>query len=51
MQVKATMESICNGTILIVMSLTNYEIFANTIKCQQFDLNIEGQGHGGEKLN
>ena len=35
--------------LAIVMSFTVYEIFANQIKCQKFDLENEDQGQGEEK--
>ena len=35
---------------MFALSLTVNEIFANQIKCKTFDLDNEGQGQEGEKL-
>ena len=34
--------------VIFVLLLAIYEVFANQIKCQTVDLEIEGQGQGGE---
>ena len=36
-------------TVMFVGSVTIYDIYANQIKCQKFDLENEGHGQGGEK--
>ena len=36
--------------VLVPLAFTVYEIFSKKIKCQKFDLENEGQGQGGKKL-
>ena len=35
--------------VMFALSLTNYKMFANQIKCQNFDFENEDQGQGWEK--
>ena len=40
-----------SAIVLFALYVPIYEIFTNQIKCQKFDLENEGRGHGGESLD
>ena len=45
------MTSYLMAIVMFALCLTMCEIFTKVIKCQQFYLEIEGQGEGEEKLD
>ena len=38
------------AVVMFALSITIYDIFANQIKRQKFDLENDGQGQGGENI-